>query len=62
MCGSRENVYHLLDYGITLKHIHSPHGVSITLYGSDTKVGVVEKIVMIALKEGLEEHQKSRPH
>lgn len=62
MSGSREDVYHLVDYGVTLKHFHSSHKVSITLYGSDDNVGEVEKIVMTTLREGLKEHKKSRTH
>ncbi len=56
--GCRQDVYHLEDYGVTLKHDYSPSGVNITLYGSDEKVGEVEKIVNSAIQKGLKEAQK----
>ncbi len=60
MSGSRENVYHLTDYGVTLKHLHSGQEVSITLYGADGYIQRAAEIVMIAVAEGLSEHQKKR--
>ena len=43
--GSRQDVFHVEEYGVTLRFLYSSVSNSISLYGAEEKVGEVEGII-----------------
>ena len=49
--GAIKDSYHLEPQGVTIKYDYSSFGSALTLFGSEEKIGEVEKIILKKLSE-----------